>query len=150
MQVLALLWILVAGCAGGPTSPQPAMRHFVLTVDECVGRHRPELLAGAALWAEVDLTFELGDGGVPMRCADPPEIESLGTTWEGRQVLLERLFVDAAEADFLIGCIAHELGHLAGLTHVDGRTSVMYWLAEGSVSLTDEDRAEARRVSARW
>lgn len=131
------------------SSPRPT-KHFVLSLDECIGQHTFELLLGAALWDEVGLTFELGAGGIPVRCSDPPEIESLGATWPGRQVLIERLFVQATSPNYLVSCLAHELGHLAGLQHVESKAALMYALAEGTIALTDEDRAEALRASFYW
>lgn len=156
-----LLWtVFISGCSLAEPGAQqqgfvvgslpPPSKHFVLTPDACIAEHAIALMTGAALWEEVNLTFDLGESGIPVHCSDPPEIESLGATWPGRQILMERLFVEATTPNYLVSCFAHELGHLAGLQHVEGKDALMYPLAEGTIALTDEDRAEARRASLGW
>jgi hypothetical protein len=156
VRALLVALALAAGCATAtPTpdrpAPGPRVALRLSAVDDGHGLSGAdfglELVLGAERWAPLGASVDLDDGApMQLQCATWG-MGSAAATANAGGVAVDCLYLSGLGPERRVALLAHEVGHLLGLDHVDDPHATMYPEANDSTGLAPADVAEYRRAN---
>lgn len=150
-------WAAVAIAVLACTFPETAVLRFKFE-QPIIGDEVEDV---SILWEIDALAVKDGDGAVTVKPkeADAEHQRVCGYTrdrlrpWDCTPIVFGCQFcADGADldADTRAACLAHEVGHVAGLDHHDDADNVMFFRTAGDTTETTEDQRTAVRGRAAW